>query len=288
MRERGRIGLGERRGGELGRDVEGGDRQPADRVRRIRRAEPFENAGAACRSGATAAPRRRPARHRAARPHPAPATRYSLLSRRSAAVMTPPSRVRRNTPTTRFAASSGRATRRMISASTSPLSARDQPRQGALAVRRARRRPTRSGETAAPRPRPTSRPGGPAETRRNRCRPARYGAISGSAPPAANFRSGPRTTSPERSIARSRPRNAGPSAGPRPKARADLAGGHRLRTGAQKLDEIAIGGQPGAGNAGRGRYGGALFARFDRLAGYGRARYDRRGSGPLSFPDAGF
>ena len=253
----GRLGLGQRRGRELGRDVERGDRQPADRVRGVGRAEPFENAGAACRSGATAAPRRRPARRRAARPHPARATRYSVLSRRSAAAMTPPSRVRRNTPTTRFAASSGRATRRMISASTSPLSRPHEPRQRALADRRVRRRPlpVRRNRGASPSPdQSTGRTSGnPSESL-----PARsICAISGSAPPAANFRSGPRTTSPERSIARSRPRNAGPSAGPRPKARAISRAVSGLRIGAQKLDEVAIGRQPGAGTQDRGRYGGA-------------------------------
>ena len=45
------------------------------------------------------------------------------------------------------------------------------------------------------------------------------GKISGSAVPAANLRSGERTSSPERSIAFSRPRKAGCSAGSSPKAR---------------------------------------------------------------------
>ena len=41
----GRLGLGQRRRREFRRDVERGDRQPADRVRGAGRAEPFEDAG---------------------------------------------------------------------------------------------------------------------------------------------------------------------------------------------------------------------------------------------------
>ena len=111
----------------------------------------------------------------------------------------------------------------------------DQPRQRPARRDRVRRRPPRPGEIAAPRPRPTRRPAGPAGTRPNRCRRARHGAISGSMPPAANLRSGPRTTSPERSIARSSPRRAGQICRAEPEGAGDLAGGQRLRIGAQEL-----------------------------------------------------
>ena len=149
-----------------------------------------------------------------------PSTWYSPLSRRSAGITSPPSRVRRKTPTMRLAwVLPGVSRRRMISASISPesrrisrASARSPGPSSSPAV------PTRRKLGASPSPDPST---GRASGKPSASLPKRStGMISGSAAPATNLRLPARSSSPDRPTRRSMSRNAGCSAAPSPKARA--------------------------------------------------------------------
>ena len=195
--------------------------------------------------------------------------------------MTPPSRVRRNTPTTRFAAA---AIRRMISASTSPLSAAHEPRQGALAVPSSSpAAPVRRNSGASPSPDQSMgrTSGNPSESLPARSIRRDFGEH-------AAGREFPVRTAHHLARALDRAQQAAQRRAvgrPEPEGAGDLAGGQRLGIGTQKRDELAIGRQPGAGTRVAGATAGHRLLAATGWPG-AASRRNCPESAPLSFRGA--